>query len=104
MLDQLTDESPHAERLGWTAATALFGGTALYLLSRLVFRRITVRAVYPTQVVAALLPLVLLPVGRSLPALAALALLTVFLIGVTWYERRMDRRDDPIDPTRPLRP
>ena len=62
------------------------------------FRRLTVRAVHPTQVVAALLPLALLPIGRSLPPLAALALLTVFLIGVTWFERRIDRRAQPLDP------
>ncbi|MDG4806756.1 low temperature requirement protein A [Micromonospora sp. WMMD1120] len=90
VITQLTEE--HPGRLGWEAATALYGGTALYLLSRLVFRRLTVHAVGPTQVVAALLPLALLPIGRSLPPLAALALLTAFLVGVTWYERRMDRR------------
>ncbi|MGI5524506.1 low temperature requirement protein A [Micromonospora sp. CA-259024] len=104
VIGQLTEEPSHPDRLGWTAATALYGGTALYLLSRLVFRRLTVRAVYPTQVVAALLPLALLPIGRSLPPLAALALLTVFLIGVTWYERRMDRRDERTAPAQPLLP
>ncbi|MEU7802968.1 low temperature requirement protein A [Micromonospora arborensis] len=94
VIGQLTEKSAHPHGLGWEAATALYGGTALYLLSRLVFRRLTIRSVHPTQVVAALLPLPLLPIGRSLPPLAALALLTVFLIGVTWFERRVDRRDE----------
>ncbi|MET8123858.1 low temperature requirement protein A [Micromonospora sp. NPDC005189] len=104
VLGQLTEESSHPDGLGWEAATALYGGTALYLLSRLVFRRLTVHAVYPTQVVAALLPLALLPIGRSLPPLAALALLTIFLIGVTWYERQIDRRDERPAPVQPLLP
>ncbi|MFI6238168.1 low temperature requirement protein A [Micromonospora sp. NPDC050784] len=101
VIAQLTEESTHPGRLGWEAATALYGGTALYLLSRLAFRRLTLRAVYPTQVAAALLPLPLLPIGRSLPPLAALTLLTAFLIGVTWFERRMDRRDERPEPAQP---
>ncbi|MFG1868069.1 low temperature requirement protein A [Micromonospora arborensis] len=94
VIGQLTEESAHPHGLGWEAATALYGGTALYLLSRLLFRRLTIRSVYPTQVVTALLPLALLPIGRALPPLAALALLTAFLITVTWSERRVDRRDE----------
>ncbi|WP_328369165.1 low temperature requirement protein A [Micromonospora zamorensis] len=93
VISQLSEESGHSDPLGWEAATALYGGAAVYLISRLVFRRLTVRVVHPTQVVAALLPLALLPIGRSLPPLAALALLTVFLIGVTWFEQRVDQRD-----------
>ncbi|MEU8214082.1 low temperature requirement protein A [Micromonospora sp. NPDC049044] len=93
VIDRLSGEAPPAGPLGWEAATALYGGAALYLLSRLIFRRLTVGAVDPTQVVTALLPLALLPVGRSVAPLAALALLTVLLIGITWFERRVDRRD-----------
>ncbi|MBM0233552.1 low temperature requirement protein A [Micromonospora sp. STR1_7] len=103
-LGQLTEEPSHPARLSWPAATALYGGAALYLLARLVFRRLTLRTVRAGQVVAAVVPLVLLPVARSLPALAELALLTLFLIGVTGYERRVDRRDPPIEPARPVRP
>ncbi|MEU1245677.1 low temperature requirement protein A [Micromonospora arida] len=94
VIAQLTEESAHPGRLGWEAAVALYGGAGLYLLSRLVFRRLTVGAVYPPQVVAALLPLAMLPIGRSLPPLTALTLLTALLIGVTWFERRLDRRDE----------
>ncbi|MET7867902.1 low temperature requirement protein A [Micromonospora taraxaci] len=104
VIGRLTEESAHADPLGWEAATALYGGAAVYLLSRLVFRRLTIWTIYPTQVVVAVLPLVLLPVGRSLPPLAALALLTVLLVGVTWSERRVDRRDERTEPGRPLQP
>ncbi|MEV0217480.1 low temperature requirement protein A [Micromonospora sp. NPDC050695] len=104
VLGQLSEEPPHSARLSWPAATALYGGATLYLLARLVFRRLTLRTGRPGQVVAALLPLVLLPIARSLPALAELALLTLFLIAVTWHERRNDRRDPRIAPARPVRP
>ncbi|MEV4654383.1 low temperature requirement protein A [Micromonospora sp. NPDC049301] len=96
VLGQLNEENDRPTRSGWVVATALYGGAALYLLARLLFRRLTVRAAHPAQVVAALVPLALLPIGQALPALASLALLTVFLVGVTWYERRVDRRDPHI--------
>ncbi|PWR12208.1 low temperature requirement protein A [Micromonospora acroterricola] len=98
VIGQLSEDRSHPDRLGWPAATALYGGTGVYLLSRLVFRRLTVRIVHATQVVAALVPLALLPVGQALPALASLALLTVLLIGVTGHERWVDRRDAPLEP------
>ncbi|MEU8425478.1 low temperature requirement protein A [Micromonospora sp. NPDC048835] len=94
VIGRLTEEPSHPGPVGWEAATALYGGAAVYLLSRLVFRRLTLWTIYPVQVVVAVLPLVLLPVGRSLPPLTALALLTVLLVGVTWFERRIDRRDE----------
>ncbi|MCG5462841.1 low temperature requirement protein A [Micromonospora sp. MED01] len=101
VIAQLTEESAHPGRLGWEAATALYGGAALYLLSRLVFRRLTVGAVYPTQIVAGLLPLAVLPIGRSVPPLAALTVLTALLVGVTWFERRLDGRAERPDPAQP---
>ncbi|RLP84278.1 low temperature requirement protein A [Micromonospora sp. BL4] len=104
VLGHLTGESDRGTRSGWLVATALYGGVALYLLARLLFRRLTVRAVHPAQVVVALVPLALLPVGRALPPLAALALLTVFLIGVTWYERRFDRRGPHLEAAPPVGP
>ncbi|MFG3559097.1 low temperature requirement protein A [Micromonospora sp. NPDC047557] len=104
VLGQLTEEPSHTVRLSWPSATALYGGATLYLLGRLVFRRLTLRAVHPGQGVAALLPLLLLPIARSLPALAELALLTLLLIAITWYERRIDRRGDPVEAARPVRP
>jgi low temperature requirement protein LtrA len=104
VIGRLSEESTDTGPLGWEAAGALYAGVSVYLLSRLVLRRLTVRVVHPAQVVAALLPLALLPVGRSLAPLAALALLTVLLIAVTCNERRFDRRDEPVDPARATRP
>ena len=95
VIAQLTEESAHPGRLGWGGgrgrALRLPGSTCSAPLG---FRRLTVGAVYPPQVVAALLPLAMLPIGRSLPPLTALTLLTALLIGVTWFERRLDRRDE----------
>ncbi|MEH1168907.1 low temperature requirement protein A [Micromonospora sp. CPCC 205539] len=104
VLDQLTEVPPRSAQAGWIAATALYGGAALYLLARLVFRRFALRSVHPGQVVAALLPLGLLPIGRALPPLAALALLAVFLILVTYYERQVERREPQLGPAAPARP
>ncbi|MET8234896.1 low temperature requirement protein A [Micromonospora sp. NPDC005298] len=104
VLGTLADEPSHPTRLSWAAATALYGGAALYLLARLLFRRLTLRTVRRGQVAVAVLPLVLLPVARSLDALAELALLTLLLIAVTWYERRVDRRDPHVESARPARP
>ncbi|MCO1596176.1 low temperature requirement protein A [Micromonospora sp. RHAY321] len=98
VIGQLSEEASHPDRLGWPAATALYGGTGLYLISRLVFRRLTIRTVHPTQVVAALLPPALLPLGQALPALASLALLTVLLLAVTCHEQWVERRDPPLEP------
>ncbi|MFI5930490.1 low temperature requirement protein A [Micromonospora sp. NPDC051543] len=104
VIGRLSADPSETGPLGWEATGALYGGVTVYLLSRLVLRRLTVRAVHPAQVVAALLPLALLPAGRTLAPLAALAVLTVLLIAVTWYERRFDRRDEPVDPARATRP
>ncbi len=35
VIAHLTEGAAHSDRLGWKAATALYGGSALYLLSRL---------------------------------------------------------------------
>ncbi|WP_433116366.1 low temperature requirement protein A [Micromonospora sp. CA-246542] len=83
--------------LGWIPATALFGGTALYLAGRATFLVLSVRCVRSEQFVAPGVALLLLPVGRHLPALAALGLLTAFLAALLGYEawtRRASRTSD----------
>ncbi|WP_433536204.1 low temperature requirement protein A [Micromonospora sp. CA-249363] len=82
--------------LGWIPATALFGGTALYLGGRATFLALSIRCVRPEQFLAPGVTLLLLPVGRHLPALAALGLLTAFLAALLGYEAwtsRTSRRD-----------
>ena len=72
-------------------AVALFGGTALFLAGRAAFLSLSVRCVRPGQFVAPVVALLLLPVGRHLPGLAALGLLTAFLAVLLSYETRARR-------------
>jgi hypothetical protein len=51
------------------------------------FLRLSVRSAPPSQYIAAGSALVLLPIARILPALAALGLLTAFLVALLVYER-----------------
>ncbi|MEW1589585.1 low temperature requirement protein A [Micromonospora vinacea] len=88
ILASLSDQPRHSagEPMGWPATTVLYGGAALYLVGRLLFLRLTVGG-SPGQLVAVGVVLVLLPVARMLPALAALGLLALFLAAVVLYER-----------------
>lgn len=80
--------SAHAEAAtGWLAAIALYGGVALYLAGRVAFVRLTAGPVARPPLVAAAVSLLLLPAAASLPALAALGLLCVLVIGTTGYDR-----------------
>jgi low temperature requirement protein LtrA len=60
-------------------ATAMLGGTALYLLSHVAVRYRNVRSVNTHRLLSAVVLLLLIPVGVELPALATLALLTGLL-------------------------
>ncbi|WP_433317585.1 low temperature requirement protein A [Micromonospora sp. CA-269861] len=88
ILASLTDQPRllAGEPMGWPATTVLYGGVAVYLVGRLLFLRLTVRGA-PDQLVAIGVVLLLLPVARILPALAALGLLTAFLAALVLYER-----------------
>ncbi len=80
-------QHPVGTPLDWTMTVALFGGTALYLIGRALFLRLTVRHTPPAQLIAVGAILVLLPVARILPALGALAVLTAALVVLVCYER-----------------
>jgi low temperature requirement protein LtrA len=90
VLAAVTDSS--ASNLGaplnWPALTALYAGTAGYLVGHAAFTRLTVRQVPPAQLIAAAALLILLPVSRHLSALAALAVVSVTLIALTAFEER----------------
>ncbi|MCG5468074.1 low temperature requirement protein A [Micromonospora sp. LAH09] len=88
ILASLTDQPPRAagEPMGWSAATVLYGGAALYLIGRLLFLRLSVRG-SPGQLVAIGVVLLLLPVARVLPGLTALGLLAAFLTALVLHER-----------------
>jgi low temperature requirement protein LtrA len=69
-------------------AFALFGGSALYLLTYSVIRIRVERRLHVSRgrFVGALLLLLLLPVGMMVPALAALALVTAVWVALHTYE------------------
>ena len=78
---------PAETPLGWTSTTALYGGVVLYLTGRILFLRFTVGHAPPAQIIAAGTALLLLPAAANLPVLAALGLLTAFLVALVCYER-----------------
>jgi low temperature requirement protein LtrA len=73
--------------LEWTSTVALYSGVILYLTGRALFLRLSVGSAPPAQLIAVGVALLLLPVGRILPALASLGLITTFLIALVCYER-----------------
>ncbi|WP_433551983.1 low temperature requirement protein A [Micromonospora zamorensis] len=85
VLAGLAHEETH-ESSKWMPTVALFGGTALFLAGRATFLSLSVRCVRPGQFVAPVAALLVLPVGRYLPGLAALGLLTAFLVALLSYE------------------
>jgi low temperature requirement protein LtrA len=67
-------------------ATALLGGTAMYLLAHVAFRFRTVRRFSTQRLLCAALLLALVPAAVELPALATLGLLTAVLSALIAYE------------------
>ena len=78
--------------LNWSATVALFGGLVLFLTGRVAFLWLAIRVTPTAKLVAASVALLLIPVGRYLPALAALGLVTAFLLALAGYER-VSRRE-----------
>ncbi|MFY1576329.1 low temperature requirement protein A [Verrucosispora sp. WMMD703] len=75
-------DTPGGEPLGWPGVVALYGGTALYLLGTLLVRYLSGWGTRAGHLAVAVVPLLLLPVGRALPALVAIGVLTIYLLGV----------------------
>ncbi|MEV4717473.1 low temperature requirement protein A [Micromonospora noduli] len=100
-VEQVLARLAHEEVHGisdWMPVVGLFGGTALFLAGRAAFLSLSVRCVRPGQLVAPVVALLLLPIGRYLPDLAALGLLTAFLAVVLSHEawtRRSATNDRP---------
>ncbi|WP_406060704.1 low temperature requirement protein A [Micromonospora sp. NBC_00860] len=93
-VEQVLAGLAHEESHGiseWMPVVALFGGAALFLGGRAAFLSLSVRCVRPGQFVAPVVALLLLPVGRHLPGLAALGLLTAFLVVLLSCEARTRR-------------
>ncbi len=68
-------------------ASALLGGTALYLLAHVAFRWRNVHRFSTQRLVAAVVCLALLPLAVAVPALATLAILVAVLATLVGYER-----------------
>ncbi|MEV2237285.1 low temperature requirement protein A [Micromonospora sp. NPDC049891] len=75
-------DRPGGEPLEWPGVVALYGGTALYLLGTLLVRYLSGRGTRTSHLVIAVVPLLLLPVGRALPALLSIGLLATYLVGL----------------------
>jgi hypothetical protein len=68
-------------------ATALLGGTALYLLAHVAFRWRNVHRFSSQRLIAAGVSVALIPVAVSVPALVTLAGLAALLCALVVYER-----------------
>jgi low temperature requirement protein LtrA len=74
------------ESLDLVLATALLGGSALYLLAHVAFRLRNVRTFNPHRFATAVLLVALIPLAVQLPALAVLAILAAVLTALIAYE------------------
>jgi low temperature requirement protein LtrA len=72
--------------LAIVAATALYGGVALYLLALVAFRFRNVRTVNKQRIATAALLVALLPLVTEIDALVALAILAALLLTLIAYE------------------
>ncbi len=97
VMEYVADTEHHSlsEPLATTPLWAMYGGAATYLLAHLAFRQRNIGSINRPRLLVALLLLVI-PFGAgSLPALAALGLLTAALMGLISFEviRYADARD-----------
>ena len=76
------------EPLPLTGVAVLYGGVSLYLWAHVAFRLRNIRTLNKQRTVVATLLLVLIPVATRVSSLAALAVLTVILVGLVAYEVR----------------
>jgi low temperature requirement protein LtrA len=74
------------EALKWVPATALLGGTALYLLAHVAFRWRNIHTLNRQRLAMALVLPLLIPAAHAVPSLAALGGLAALLVGLVAYE------------------
>jgi low temperature requirement protein LtrA len=75
-----------ADPLSGLPLAALYGGTALYLLAHVAFRLRNLHTVNVQRIVMAAVLVALIPLAARVPALAALGLLTVLIVGLIAFE------------------
>jgi low temperature requirement protein LtrA len=88
VLEYVSGASHHelSDRLAVMPACALYGGVAAYLLAHVAVRLRTGDSMDWPQVIVGVALLLLLPLATQLPALAALGVLAVLVIGLVCYE------------------
>jgi low temperature requirement protein LtrA len=74
------------EALKWVPATALLGGTAIYLLAHVAFRWRNIHTLNRQRLAMAIVLPFLIPLAHELPSLASLAGLAALLVGLVAYE------------------
>jgi low temperature requirement protein LtrA len=94
----VSDSTDHqlSDPLTGMPLVALYGGIALYLLAHIAFRLRTLRKLNYPRLAVALLLIVLIPVAWQLPALLALGVVAVVMVGLIVDEARRfaQLRDD----------
>jgi low temperature requirement protein LtrA len=74
------------EPLKLIPSAALFGGVALYLIGHILFRLRNMGSVNVQRAVVAVLMLVAIPIGVTVPAYLSLAILVMLLVGLIVFE------------------
>ena len=74
------------DALKWVPATALLGGTAIYLLAHVAFRWRNIHTLNRQRLAMAIVLPLLIPVAHALPSLATLGGLAALLVGLVAYE------------------
>jgi low temperature requirement protein LtrA len=74
------------EALKWVPATALLGGTAIYLLAHVAFRWRNIHTLNRQRLAMAIVLPFLIPLAHALPSLASLGGLAALLVGLVAYE------------------
>jgi low temperature requirement protein LtrA len=74
------------EALKWVPATALLGGTAIYLLAHVAFRWRNLHTLNRQRLAMAIVLPCLIPIAHALPSLASLGGLAALLVGLVAYE------------------
>jgi low temperature requirement protein LtrA len=95
VLDRIAEGSSEGEALGWPVVIALYGGAGLYLIGLAAVRRRCDEAGGRGWLAAAILPWAALPAARTIPPLAALALVTAVLAGASVRSGLSPRRAEP---------
>lgn len=91
------DEHDLGDALPWVPVIALYGGAVLYLAALSALRRRNIGGWNRQRLAACAALLLLMPVAASIPALVALALLTVVLVALISFEAlRMSSERDRI--------